>query len=117
MVDINYVPKSEEVFDKAYVDKATCRVVIVWPVPEDLTNWYETDFDPEFEYFGKVYDPITGEWKTDAEVQLNVKRAARKEAYIRESDPLYLEYQFDKTPESEKAWRDSVQRVKDRIPL
>lgn len=41
----------------------------------------------------------------------------RKSAYITESDPLYMEWQFDQTPESEKAWRDKVTEIKDRIPL
>jgi len=41
----------------------------------------------------------------------------RKITYARESDPLYMEWQFDKTPESEQAWRDKVAEIKARYPL
>lgn len=41
----------------------------------------------------------------------------RKAAYLSESDPLYMEWQFDKTPASEKAWRDKVAEIKARYPL
>ncbi|SFD16507.1 hypothetical protein [Pseudoalteromonas denitrificans] len=40
----------------------------------------------------------------------------RKQAYLKESDPLYMEFQFDKTPESEQAWRDAVNDIKSRYP-
>jgi hypothetical protein len=42
---------------------------------------------------------------------------ARKEAYKNESDPLYMEWQFDQTTESEQAWRDKVTEIKARYPL
>ncbi len=41
----------------------------------------------------------------------------RKKAYKAESDPLYMEWQFDQTPDSEKAWRDKVSDIKARYPL
>jgi hypothetical protein len=41
----------------------------------------------------------------------------RKKAYIAESDPLYMEWQYDNTPESEQAWRDKVAEIKARYPL
>lgn len=44
-------------------------------------------------------------------------QAARKQAYIDESDPLFLEWQYDQTPEKEKAWRDKVEEIKSRYPL
>ncbi|MBG5233943.1 hypothetical protein GHU69_26970 [Pseudomonas aeruginosa] len=42
---------------------------------------------------------------------------ARRAAYVVESDPLFLEWQYDQTPESEQAWRDKVAEIKDRHPL
>lgn len=42
---------------------------------------------------------------------------ARKSAYKAESDPLYMEWQFDQTLESENAWRDKVAEIKLRYPL
>jgi len=50
----------DDVFEKAYVDKATLRSVQVHPVPTDLENWIEIDFDPNFKYRGKVYDIESG---------------------------------------------------------
>ena len=43
--------------------------------------------------------------------------AKRKAAYRQESDPLFLEWQYDKTPESEKVWRDKVAEIKLRFPI
>ncbi|MCC3836285.1 hypothetical protein [Vibrio parahaemolyticus] len=44
-------------------------------------------------------------------------KANRKSAYIEESDPLYMEWQYDQTPEKEQAWRDKVAEIKARYPL
>ena len=41
----------------------------------------------------------------------------RKAIYKAESDPLYMEWQFDQSPESEQAWRDKVEEIKLRYPL
>ena len=41
----------------------------------------------------------------------------RQSAYKSESDPLYMEWQFDQTTESEQAWRDKVTEIKARYPL
>lgn len=43
--------------------------------------------------------------------------AKRKAAYTKESDPLFLEWQYDKTPESEEAWRDKVAEIKLRFQI
>ena len=43
--------------------------------------------------------------------------ARRKRRYQIESDPLYLEWQYDKTPESEQAWRNKVAEIKLRYPV
>ena len=42
---------------------------------------------------------------------------SRQIAYKTESDPLYMEWQFDQTLESEQAWRDKVAEIKTRYPL
>lgn len=41
----------------------------------------------------------------------------RRAAYIAESDPLYVEWQYDKSEKSEKAWRDKVAEIKARYPV
>lgn len=42
--------------------------------------------------------------------------AKREAAYKAESDPLYMEAQFDGTPESLQIWRDKVAEIKTRYP-
>jgi len=111
------VPSEIEAFDKAYVDKATCRKVQVWPVPENLENWYEIDFDPEAEYMGKCYDPDSGSWSSDAEVDRLKVVTARKRAYATITDPLFMEWQYDQTPESKAAWTEAVAKVKRDFPF
>ncbi|NYR11263.1 hypothetical protein HC000_01955 [Pseudoalteromonas sp. MIP2626] len=119
MMNINNIPQSEEVFYKAYVDKATCRNVQVWPVPEDLDNWHEVDFDESFDYSGKTYDPAACEWGATVESDEAYNERMldeRREAYI-ESDKLFMEWQYDQTPESKAAWVEAVAKVKRDFPF
>ncbi|PJE55655.1 hypothetical protein [Marinomonas sp. BSi20584] len=51
----------------------------------------------------------------DFELSQNVQK--REAAYKRESDPLYMEWQFDQTEEAEQAWRAKVTEIKERFPL
>lgn len=53
--------------------------------------------------------------KVELEGALSV--VLRQTAYKSESDPLYMEWQFDQTAESEQAWRDKVAEIKLRYPL
>jgi hypothetical protein len=43
--------------------------------------------------------------------------AQREAAYKTESDPLYMEWQYDGTAEAEQKWRDKVAEIKERYPL
>lgn len=49
--------------------------------------------------------------------KLDDVHALRQVAYRAESDPLFLEWQYDQTPESEQVWRDKVAEIKARYPL
>jgi hypothetical protein len=49
--------------------------------------------------------------------ELNQNKNKRKLAYNSESDPLYMEWQFDQTAESEETWRNKVAEIKARYPL
>lgn len=51
----------------------------------------------------------------DFELSQNIEK--RKAVYREESDPLYMEWQYDQTPESEQAWRDKVVEIKQRYPI
>lgn len=41
----------------------------------------------------------------------------RMRAYKSESDPLFIEWQYDNTADKEKTWRDKVAEIKARYPL
>ncbi|MEL0621798.1 hypothetical protein V6238_01715 [Marinomonas arenicola] len=51
----------------------------------------------------------------DFELSQNVQK--REAAYKRESDPLYMEWQYDKTEAAENIWRDKVAEIKSRFPI
>lgn len=84
-----------------------------------------------FKHKGKQYvnfDTDGVEWETLAiplaEKQLIIQQAKEQEtkkkrsaAYGVESDSLYLEWQYDQTPEKEQVWRDKVAEIKARYPL
>lgn len=42
---------------------------------------------------------------------------ARRVLYEVQADPLFLEWQYDETPEKEKAWRNKVAEIKALYPL
>ncbi|WMN59292.1 hypothetical protein NI389_13890 [Pseudoalteromonas xiamenensis] len=42
---------------------------------------------------------------------------ARKSAYQLESDPLYMEWQFDQTDEAKQRWLAKVAEIKTRYPF
>ncbi len=50
------------------------------------------------------------------EFELQQSAVLRKKAYEKESDPLYMEAQFDGTAESLQLWRDKVTEIKARYP-
>lgn len=52
-----------------------------------------------------------------AAAALEAAAASRRAAYAVESDPLYMEWQYDQTAEAEQAWRDKVAEIKARYPL
>jgi len=43
--------------------------------------------------------------------------AKRQRAYGAESDPLFLEWQYDKTPEAESRWLGKVAEIKSIYPI
>ncbi|MGE6098559.1 hypothetical protein ACLH0B_04845 [Aeromonas salmonicida] len=43
--------------------------------------------------------------------------ARRQRAYVAESDPLFLEWQYDKTAAAETAWLNKVAEIKGRYPI
>ncbi len=48
---------------------------------------------------------------------LSAALANRAAAYKSESDPLYIEWQYDQGEDGEELWRAKVQEIKERYPL
>jgi len=53
---------------------------------------------------------------TDEETKLRIA-AKRKYDYSKESDHLFLEWQYDKSAESEAVWRNKVLEIKEKNPF
>lgn len=102
--------------DKIYVLKSRPNQSQEFPVPEDIENWHELDFDPDFDYRGKTYDVSLNAF-IDTPLALEEILRLRKIAYKEESDPLFMEWQFDQTADSEQVWREKVSEIKLRHPL
>ena len=104
-------------YTKAYVEKANLGNVQLVPIPKDLENWIEIDYDEDFNYRGKRYDVDAGEFIICAKRKSRIAIAARKESYAKKSDPLFIEWQYDQTPEAEAAWRNEVAAIKAENPI
>ncbi|PSW14789.1 hypothetical protein C9I98_21630 [Photobacterium sanctipauli] len=79
---------------------------------DSYSNW-----NTESEEFQRLNIPNEEKVRIISEQSLTNVLQARKVAYQKESDPLYLEWQYDQSPESETAWRDKVAEIKARYPL
>jgi hypothetical protein len=109
--------EKEKVYSKAYVEKLNLGNVQLVPVPKDLENWIELDFDPTFNYRNKVYDVEEGIF-IDCVTSINkVISAKRKSAYIKRSDPLFMEWNFDNTNETEAIWHNEILSIKSELPF
>ncbi|MCR9961300.1 hypothetical protein NB573_14740 [Vibrio alginolyticus] len=116
----------ESLLDKevhtVYFSKANPVEYQIYPVPENLDDWYVYETTSLKEVGGMMYDPSTGTLvPTQASVEDTLRW--RKEAYEQEADPLYLGAQFDiatgrKTEEEAlQSWIAKVTEIKERYPL
>lgn len=60
--------------------------------------------------------------QAEVDTALQIEQAAelafnRRLAYRTDSDPLYMEWQYDQTEAKENAWRAKVAEIKARYPL
>ena len=62
-----------------------------------------------------LVDQLVNEAEDSAELERVI--SARRTLYMTAADPLFLEWQYDETPENEKAWRDKVAEIKALYPL
>jgi len=70
--------------------------------------------------YSKAGAVVTNISEIEDEISFFVRKRvliSRSNAYKVESDPLYMEWQFDQTAESEQAWRNKVTEIKARYPL
>jgi len=111
------VKDGQEVFEKAYVSKTCLSNIQVVPVPEDLDNWIEVDFDSEFNYIGKAYNVEKGIFEVCNTLVHEQNLSKRKKAYTLRSDHLFIEYQYDNSSAAEQAWREEVLAIKTEYPI
>ena len=117
-----YTPHSLGEVCAVYFSKGNLSEYQVFPVPEDLENWYKFEVTDMRDLKGMQYDP-----STDSLVPYTppneFQTALRQEAYITEADPLYLAAQYDirmgikSEEEALKPWVDKVSEIKARYPL
>lgn len=99
-----------------YVPKDNLGVLIITPVPTELNKYYKIKYDPKFNYVNKVYCPTTNTWDKDIDKTNNIIAKQRADAYAKESDPLYMEWQFDQTEIARQIWVAKVHEIKARFP-
>ena len=100
-----------------YVNKNRLASMQLVPVPKDLENWIEVEHDPDFDYMNKIYDPQSGTFVPDIARIAKSILVSRAKAYKEESDGLFIEWQYDQTPEAEEKWRAKVSEIKARFPI
>lgn len=76
---------------------------------------YYTDCGRDFLLSDGV--PVAVVDSAEAAQALEDANASRRAAYAAESDPLFIEWQYDQTAEAEQTWRDKVAEIKARHPL
>ncbi|HHC6468763.1 TPA: hypothetical protein ACN359_002118 [Vibrio parahaemolyticus] len=119
-IDIPFfeVPDGEE--RTVYFKRSNLAEWQEYPIPEDLENWYEvvTTSSP----FGKQFDPTTNTLQ-DIPTSRDEIIQLRQQAYKEESDPLYLNAQFDvmsgrkTSEEAYQPWLEKVAEIKERFPF
>ncbi|KJY85637.1 hypothetical protein CWB89_13980 [Pseudoalteromonas piscicida] len=80
---------------------------------DDLFMLFKASFENE-EFKSQHGEPaveVIDSYKVEKAIQ------ERMSAYRTESDPLYMEWQYDQTPESKQIWMDKVVEIKARYPL
>ena len=76
------------------------------------------NYDPEFMAGLGMSEETIASVMAQRDYELSAGQLAlRQRAYEAESDQLFLEWQYDKTPEAETRWRDKVAEIKARYPI
>lgn len=76
------------------------------------------NYDPAFMASLGMDDDTIASVITQRDYELRDGQLAKRQlAYIAESDLLFLEWQYDQTPEAEQKWRDKVAEIKARYPV
>lgn len=79
---------------------------------------YYDNYDPEFMAKLGMSDETAASVIAQRDYEASDGQIARRQRrYETESDHLYLEWQYDKTPESEQVWRDKVSEIKAQLPI
>ena len=105
------------------VDISTLSLTVFHVDSDGIRHIVESDGWQELEcHYDDVLIFDEGLWRVrtnadDYDDLLSAALANRAAAYKSESDPLYIEWQYDKSDEGESKWRAKVQEIKERYPL
>ncbi|QWL69411.1 hypothetical protein HQ397_04205 [Aeromonas hydrophila] len=78
-------------------------------IPNDIGN---IDYQQYLEWLSLGNVP-----ENEVETNLSNVLSLREAAYKEESDSLFIEWQYDRTPDKENIWRNKVAEIKARYPI
>ena len=105
------------------VDISTLGLTVFHVDSDGIRHIVEGDGWQELEcHYDDVLVLHDGVWRArtnadDYDDLLSAALSNRVEAYKSESDPLYIEWQYDQREEGETVWRSKVLEIKERYPL
>ena len=98
-------------FEFGYVLKSDPTSIQEYPIPENLDEYWEVLIDYNFDYRARRYDSDSKTWVL-CEVRLAKIRASKRASAMKdEANPLFQQWQYDQTAESEQVWRSKVAEI------
>lgn len=105
------------------VDISTLGLTVFYVDSDGVKHIVEGEGWQELEcHYDDVLVLYNGLWRVRTEADdyddlLSAALGNRATAYKSESDPLYIEWQYDQSDEGETKWRAKVLEIKERYPL
>ncbi|MBG24044.1 MAG: hypothetical protein CMF22_11380 [Idiomarinaceae bacterium] len=113
---------------KVYIEKENTHNFVVVPAPseQELKDYHIIEMSEEEIDAIPVthrYNPKTKQFEECPVLWNRIMAARRKNAFEKEADPLYKEWQFDlmsgsdDADESKQKWLDKSKEIKERFPM
>jgi len=106
------VPKGKKLVGNEFVEKTIAEKVKDKEIVLEKNQKLEKD-----QIVLKSIDELFKEKTITKDEYNDRQRLNRAGAYLVESDPLYMEWQFDQTEEAKKIWVDKIKEIKNRYKL